>query len=85
MVEKKIEPEVDLSMFYKESGCTVSKVHLENPEHQAVLEQALATRTISSSAISDILFEKWGVSVSHDTVAKHRSTPQKCACRNIPK
>ena len=85
MTAKQVEPELDLSIFYKASGCPLSKVKLENPEHQALIEQAIATTTVSASAISDILFEQWGVSVGKDTVIKHRSNPQKCSCRLIPK
>ena len=84
MAEKKPEA-LDINIFYKASGCPVSKVKLENPEHQALFEQALNTSTISGSAIADILFEQWGVSIGKDTVLKHRSNPQKCSCRSIPK
>ena len=74
-----------MSIFYKASGCPLSKVRLDDSSHQALLEQAIAAPSISNAAIADVLFEKWGISVSADTVGKHRMNPQKCSCRNIPK
>ncbi len=85
MPTKKAEPELDMSIFYKASGCPLSKVKLDNPEHQALLERAIATPTISHSAIVDVLWDKWGVKVGKETVAGHRATPQKCSCRSLPK
>jgi hypothetical protein len=79
------EPELDLSIFYRASGCPVSKVKLESPEHQALFEKALTTLSISHSAIVDVIYEKWGVEISKDTMRKHRITPQACSCRSIPK
>ena len=85
MAEKKTESELDLNIFYKASGCPASKVVLDNPAHQALFEQALAAPTISHAAISEVLFDKWGVVLSGDAIGRHRSSPQKCSCRNIPK
>lgn len=85
MAAKKPEVELDLRIFYKASGCAVSKVALDNPEHQALFEQALAATSISHAAISEVLFDKWGVVISGDAIGRHRSNPQKCACRSLPK
>jgi len=85
MVEKKTEPKLDIGIFYKASGCAVSKLQLENPEHQALFEQAISTLTISHAAISEVLYDKWGVGISGDAIGRHRANPQKCACRSIPK
>jgi len=82
----KPEEKLDMRIFYKAAGCPVSKVKLENPEHQALFEAALAdTARVPSPAISDVLLTQWGISISRDTVNNHRSNPQKCSCRNIPK
>ena len=83
--ESKTEPELDLRIFYKASGCPVSKVHLENPEHQALLEQAIAAPSISHAAISEVLWDKWQVQLTGDSIGRHRAYPQKCSCKNIPK
>ena len=85
MVEKKTESSLDMKIFYKASGCPLSKVELDDPAHQALLDQALGTATISASAISDILLDQWGISIGKDTVLKHRNIPQRCSCKNIPK
>ena len=85
MAEKKTEPELDLNIFYKASGCPVSKIKLDNPDHQGLFESALDTQTISHAAISEVLYEKWGVVLTGDSIGKHRAHPQKCSCRNIPK
>ncbi len=78
---------LDMSIFYKASGCKLSQIKLENPEHQALLEQAIATPVsiISNQGIVDVLYERWQVSIGKDVVNNHRAVPQKCACRNIPK
>ena len=46
MAEKKLESPLDMNVFYKASGCPLSKVKLENPEHQKLLEQAIVTSSI---------------------------------------
>lgn len=87
MPTKPTEPELDMSIFYKASGCKLSQIKLDNPAHQALLEEAIAApvSVVSSRGITDVLSERWGISISADVVNQHRSTPQKCACRNIPK
>ena len=81
----KTEKKLDLSIFYTESRCPLGKLRLENPEHQKLIEDAIATPTISHQAIARVLLDEWNISISPDTVNKHRSTPQRCACRNLPK
>jgi hypothetical protein len=82
----KSEPKLDMSIFYKAAGCPLSKVQLDNPDHQQLLDSAIAdVARVPHQAIRDVLLEQWGIGVSRDTIANHRSTPQKCSCRNIPK
>lgn len=82
----KVEPKLDISIFYKAAGCPISKVKLENPDHQKLLEDALADiARVPHQAIRDVLIDQWGIGISRDTIANHRSIPQKCSCRNIPK
>lgn len=83
--ESKTEPELDLNIFYKASGCPVSKVHLENPEHQRLFEEAINTHSISHAAIAEVLWDKWQVQLSGDALGRHRAYPQKCSCKSIPK
>lgn len=80
------EPEeLSINIFYKASGCPLAKVKLDDPKHQALLEEAINTQTISHSAIADVLWDVWGIKVGKDTIAGHRSKPQKCSCPSLPK
>jgi hypothetical protein len=69
--------EVDLSEFRKLSGCSLSKLELDEVQQRKV-DAALLAPDISASAIRDVI-RNWGFRISSDTITSHRS--QRCACK----